>query len=448
MGWRPGGGGEHAGAGAGADGEKDAGAAVGADGEKGAGSRVGSGEGTGPSGWGLTRGDRWLLAATAVLTAGAGVTHYVPSGAVAPFVVSALALAALAALVGRSVDGLGDRLGSGATGVLQSALGNIPELLFGIFALRQGLVTVVQAALVGSILSNVLLVLGLAIVVGGLRHGTQRFPAAVPRTVSLLLLLAVAVLIIPTLTARLHLPAAAHEHVLSDVAAGVLLAVFLLAVPASLRRTATEPALERPSGAGPAGASGAGASGAGAGAVEGSGAEAGAVEAGDGGAGTGAVEVGGSPRWSLSAAVGLLVASAAAAAFVSDWFVAALTPALTALHVSQAFAGLVIVAIAGNAVENVVGIQLAARDRMDYALSVTLQSPVQIALAVAPLLVLISPVLGGAPLTLVFPTLLVAALALTAVIAVVVVFDGESTWIEGACLIGLYVVVAAAFWWG
>ena len=369
---------------------------------------------------GLGRGDWRLIGASAALTAASGITHYLPTGRVVPFLVSAFALAALAALVGRAVDGLGDRLGSGATGVVQSALGNIPELLFGIFALRKGLVTVVQAALVGSILSNVLLVLGLAIIVGGLRHGTQSFSAEGPRMVSILLLLSVAVLILPTVTAHLHLPAAGHERVLSDVASVVLLAVFVLAVPASLRRARSTPVIERPGSAGPS--------------AENEGSVAGTTE----------------PRgrqWSLGWALAVLAASGGGAALVSDWFVTALTPALAVLHISQAFAGLVIVAIAGNAVENVVGIQLAARDRMDYALSVTLQSPVQIALAVVPILVLISPGLGGG-LTLVFPPLLIVALAVTAVIAVIVVFDGESTWIEGACLVGLYVVVATAFWWG
>ena len=354
----------------------------------------------------MRRGDRRLIGVTALLVAASALTHFVSSGRVAPFVVSALALAALAALVGRSVDGLGDRLGSGATGVIQSALGNIPELLFGIFALRKGLVTVVQAAIVGSVVSNVLLVLGLAVVVGGLRHGTQRFAAEGPRMTVLLLLLSVAILVVPTATAHLHTPAAGHEQALSNIASVVLLVVFALAVPMSLRR------------AGP-----------------------GAEDAGY------AATVEGRP-WPLGQAVGVLAAASAGAGFVSDWFVSALTPALSALHVSQAFAGLVIVAIAGNAVENVVGIQLAARDRMDYALSVTLQSPVQVALVVAPVLVLLSQGLGGATLSLAFPPLLVVALAITAVIAVVVVFDGESTWLEGACLVGLYVVVATAFWWG
>lgn len=340
-----------------------------------------------------------MIGINALLLAGSALTRYTPSGRVLPFVVSALALAGVAALIGRAVDGLGDRLGSGATGVLQSALGNIPELLFGVFALRQGLVGVVQAALVGSILSNVLGVLGLALLVGGLRHGTQRFAAAGARMISLLLLLSVAILVIPTGTALLHAPVASHERALSDIAAIVLLVVFALAIPPSLQR------VQQP--------------------------------AGNGGG-----------EWPLFTAVAVLVASGGAAAAVSDWFVAALTPALSALHISQAFAGLVIVAIAGNAVENVVGIQLAARNRMDYALSVILQSPLQVALAVAPALVLISGALGGTALTLVFPPLLIVSLALTAIIAVVVVTDGESTWLEGACLIGLYVVLAAAFWWG
>jgi len=360
---------------------------------------------------GLKKGDWWLIGISAGLTVAAAVTSYTPSGKIAPFIAAGLALAVLAALVGRAVDGLGDRLGAGATGVVQSALGNIPELLFGIFALRQGLVTVVQATIVGSILSNVLLVLGLAFIVGGLRHGTQRFSAEGPRTISLLLVLAVGILVIPTITARLSLPAASHERVLSDIAAVVLLAVFALSIPAALRRTDTE------SGQQPA-----------------------PDQAAD--------EAEGGAQWPLWLAIGMLAVAGVAAALVSDWFATSLTPALSALHISQSFAGLVIVAIAGNAVENFVGIQLAARNRMDYALSVTLQSPAQIALGIAPLLVLISAGIGGAQLTLVFPPLMIVALALTALVTTLVVFDGNSTWLEGTCLVGLYAVIAAAFWWG
>jgi Ca2+:H+ antiporter len=152
-------------------------------------------------------------------------------------------------------------------------------------------------------------------------------------------------------------------------------------------------------------------------------------------------------QWPLALAIGVLAAAAVAAAFVSDWFVVALTPAMDAAHISPVFAGLVIIAIASNAVENVVGIQLALRDRADYAISVILQSPLQVALVVAPTLVLAAP-LVGASFTLVLSPLLLAALLISVIVTFLVVFDGESTWFEGATLVALYVLLAAGVWWG
>src|SRR5206468_11839116 len=141
----------------------------------------------------------------------------------------------LAAAVGEATEQLGERLGPGATGVLQSAIGNLPELFVAIFALRAGLVEVVQAALVGSILANSLLVLGLAFVVGGLRHGTQRFASESPRMIAVLTLLAVAALVVPTLSHLLHTPADVHGDALSLVVAVVLLVVFVASIPVSLQ---------------------------------------------------------------------------------------------------------------------------------------------------------------------------------------------------------------------
>lgn len=126
----------------------------------------------------------------------------------------------------------------------------------------------------------------------------------------------------------------------------------------------------------------------------------------------------------------------------------ALTPAMSALHVSEAFAGLVIVAIAGNAIENVVGIQLAARGQSEYAFSVVLNSPIQIGLVLAPVLVILSQVFGLASLTLVFSPMLVIALILAVVLTAFISADGESNWLEGATLIALYAVIATSFWWG
>jgi Ca2+:H+ antiporter len=340
-----------------------------------------------------------LLAAIATF-----VARQINLGDIAPFLISAVALALLATLVGRSVEALGDRLGAGLTGVVQSALGNLPELFVVLFALHAGLIDVVQAAIVGSILANVLLVLGLAFTVGGIRHGTQRFGTNSARMISLMLLLSVAALLVPALTSVLHTPAAGHEVGLSRFVAVVLLVLFVLSLPAAIKRDkAATPDLGTEEHA---------------------------------------------PEWPLAVAVGMLAATGVAAAFVSDWFVQALEPAIGALHISQAFAGLVIVAIAGNAVENVVGIQLAARNKPDYALSVILQSPVQIALVLAPVVVLVAPLVGAAGFTLVLPPLLIAALVMAVIVTVIVVFDGESNAFEGASLIALYGIIAAAFWWG
>jgi Ca2+:H+ antiporter len=135
------------------------------------------------------------------------------------------------------------------------------------------------------------------------------------------------------------------------------------------------------------------------------------------------------------------------AAFVSDWFVTALEPAMSTLHISQAFAGLVVVAIASNAIENVVGIQLAARNQGEYAMAVIVNSPLQIALVLAPALVLLS-LFTATAFTLVFTPMLVVSVVLTVLVVTVVVTDGEGTWLEGAMLIGLYGMIAAVFWWG
>ncbi len=349
---------------------------------------------------GLGRADRLLLAATAGTALLAGVL----AGAVLVFVVAGVALALLAALVGQATEQVGERLGPGATGVLQAALGNLPELFVGIYALRAGLVTVVQAAIVGSILGNSLLVLGLAFFVGGRRHGTQRFRAETPRMISTLTLLSVAALAVPTLAHGLHTTAGGHTDALSVASALVLLAVFLASIPVSL-------------GGGP-------------GAVPGPDTER------------------DTPRWPLTLAVAILALAAAGAAVVSGLFVDALTPATAALRISPVFTGLVIVAIAGNAVENVVGVQFAARDKPDYAISVIRNSSLQVTIGLTPALVLLSFVLGATHLTLVLPGLLLAALGLAAGIVALIVYDGESTWLEGLALMGLYAIIAAAFWWG
>ncbi|SOX51384.1 calcium/proton exchanger [Mycobacterium ahvazicum] len=351
----------------------------------------------------LVRSDRIPLILSVALVLCAGFAHFGGWNSVLTFLIAAAAVGVLAALVGHSVDQLGDRFGAGATGVLQSALGNLPELFICLFSLRHGLVDVVRAALVGSILANLLLVLGLAFVAGGLRHGTQQLGSNRARTVTVLMLLSVTALSIPSVAYWIHTPASHHEDALSIVVSVLLLGLFVLSLPASLRRHDDE--------AQPAG-------------------------------------IHEHPRWPVWLAIGMLAGAGVLAAFVSEWFVDALQPAMHALNISEVFAGLVVVAIAGNAVENFVGIQLAAKGQSAYAFSVVLNSPLQISLVLGPALVLISQATGMAGLTLVFSPMLVVALLLAVILTAFISFDGESTWLEGATLVVLYGIIAAAFWWG
>jgi Ca2+:H+ antiporter len=318
------------------------------------------------------------------------------------FIVSGVALAGLAVLIGQGTDELGQRFGPATTGILQSALGNLPELFISIFALRAGLVVVVQTALIGSILANLLLVLGLAFLIGGLRHGTQTFHVPSVRTLATLHLLAVAALAIPTLATAPGEPDAGHEIDLSVIVSIVLLVVFAASIPFSLR----------------------------------------------GGRGVGVELEASVSAWPLPLALGVLAVGAVGAALTSDLFVEALKPTMASLGLSEAFVGLVIVAIAGNAVENLVGIQAAAANKTDLATSLILNSSLQVAIALTPALVLISLVIGSGALTLVLSPLLLGAVFVAALLAAVIVFDGESTWLEGLALLGLYLIIAASVWYG
>src|SRR5438034_2514897 len=347
--------------------------------------------------------DKIIIGSCVVATLSAGVIHLANAHAVISFIVTAIALALLAMIVGDATEQLGSRLGPGATGILQSGLGNLPELFVAIFALRAGLANVVQAALVGSILGNSLLVFGLALFFGGLKNGTQRFKSEPPRMIATLMLLAVAALIIPTLAKVLNTPAGPHINDLDIFVAIVLLVMLAASTYFSVKGDSSfAPQKEQM----------------------------------------------GEAEWPLAVTIVILAAAGVGAAFVSDWFVDALQPAMATLGISEAFAGLVIVAVAGNAIENLIGIQLAWRNQADYAISVILNSSLQIALGLFPILLLLSFVLGGAILTFALSPLLVVALALAAIVSMVVVFDGESIWLEGLALVGLYCIIAASFWWG
>ena len=355
----------------------------------------------------MNKKDIMLIAGGAIMTAIAGVATYLHFNSIILFVLCAVALVFVAMIVGHATEQLGSRMGPGATGILQSALGNLPELFVCIFALRAGLDTVVQAALVGSILGNSLLVFGLALFFGGLKNGTQKFASEPPKMIVVLMLLAFAALAVPTLTHYLHTKADGHINTLNVLVAVVLLLIFVASLTFSLKGDKVMVPEKEPE-------------------AEGAHKE----------------------SWSMPLTLCVLAGAGVGAAFVSDWFVEALQPAMKSLGINDVFAGLVVVAIAGNAIENLVGIQLAIKNKADYAVSIILNSSLQVALGLFPLLVLMSFFLGGAVLSFVLSPLLLASLALAVIVTAFIVFDGESIWLEGLALIGLYCIIAAAFWWG
>lgn len=353
----------------------------------------------------MNKKEKIVIAVAVIVTALSGFLHYIHANAVLGFIVTAGALTLLAMIVGDATEQLGSRMGPGATGILQSALGNLPELFVCIFALRAGLDTVVKAALIGSILGNSVLVFGLALLLGGIKHGTQRFKSEPPKMIATLMILAFAALAIPTFTHELHTSAEKHINALDIFVAIILLLLFIASTYFFLKGdksvvTEEQSAKEH------------------------------------------------TTSWSLPLTLIVLALSGVGAAFVSDWFVEALQPAMHSLGINDTFAGLVIVAIAGNAIENLVGIQLAMRNQTDYAVSVIMTSSLQIALGLFPLLVLLSYVLGGAILSFVLTPMLLTCLALAVIVSAFIVFDGESIWLEGLALVGLYCLIAAAFWWG
>jgi Ca2+:H+ antiporter len=330
------------------------------------------------------------------VTVVAGITRYVHGvSEVLAFVLSALALAGLAWIVSFATEQVGRRFGPAITGVLQSTLGNLPEFFVVIFALQAGERVVAETAILGSILVNALLVLGLVIIAGARREPDRlmRFSPRLPNDTATLLLIASFIIVLIGLTNSSHDSASRHVQTISIVGSVAILIVYGIWLVQYLR------ADQRPS------------------------------------------RQDEKPRISTATSVILLGVAGAASAFVSDWFVHALQPTIQQLHISQAFAGLVIVAIAGNAVENVAGIVLAHKGQSDLAISVVKNSVAQIAAFLYPLLVLVS-VLTATTLTFSLAPVYIGALFGTAILVWQITGDGKATEFEGAALVATFVILA------
>ena len=347
------------------------------------------------------RRDHLTLAGILALAVLTGALHFAHVNPTVVFIVAGAALGGLAWAISIATESVGERFGPAVTGVLQSTLGNLPELFIVLFALSAGELVVARTSILGSLFANGLLVLGLTIIAGSraATDGVMRFATRLPQDTATLLLLAISIIVLLGLSDQVGDRASNHDVTISVIGACVLLAVFAVWLVSYLR---SDPPRE-------------------------------------------ADESGARTTVPFRLALAVLALSGVAAAFVSDWFVQALDPAVKTLGISKAFTGLVIVAIAGNAVENVVGITLAAKGKTDLAVSVVKNSVAQIAAFLFPALVLCS-LAFSTRLTFVLDPVFIGALVVTALAMWQVTGDGEALLFEGAALAGAYVVLATLMW--
>ncbi len=352
---------------------------------------------------------RWLfdswLNVLLVFVPLAVVLEYLHSDPIWSFLTSALAIIPLAGILGKATEHLTSHVGTGIGGLLNASLGNAAELIIALAALREGLHDVVKASLTGSILGNILLVLGASMLAGGLKHERQKFNLTAAGTGSSLLLLAAVGLVIP---AMFHLTSAdrgvAIEQELSVEISIVLFIIYMLNLLFALK---THKHLF-------------------------------------GGVALDAHDLGG-PRWSQGRAIAVLTVATALIAFLSEFLVGSIEPAAQSLGLTQVFVGVILVALVGNAAEHSTAVMVAMKNKMDLALGIAVGSSLQIALFVAPALVFVS-YLFGTPMDLIFTPFEVAAVTVSVLIVGFVSMDGESHWMEGVMLIGVYVMLAIAFY--
>jgi Ca2+:H+ antiporter len=329
------------------------------------------------------------------------LAHADPS---AIFIVSALGIVPLAGILGEATDALAHRTGPRVGALLNATFGNAAELIITVVAIRAGLIEVVKASITGSILWNILLVMGMSLLLGGLKHGFQRFSRRGASVNVTMMTIAIIGLLIPAIFSQAieeqsHI---AVEYLSIGVAVALMLA-YGLNILFSFRMP-REDKHDLPG-------------------------EASTTE---------------HAAWSLRRALSVLAVSVVAIATLSEILVGALEPLIREQGLTELFVGVIIVPIIGNAAEHLVAVEMAMKNKMELALGIALGSSLQIALFVAPLLVFIS-LIAGHPMSLIFNPFELAALFATVLIAAFIAFDGESNWLEGAQLLIVYVILALAF---
>lgn len=350
------------------------------------------------------------LAAAVKFGGGSGVWVFAAAG---------LAIIPLAGYMGKATEALAERLGPAAGGLLNASFGNAAELIIALMILAKGpeMFPLVKATITGSIIGNLLLVLGLSVLAGGVRYREQHFNRTNAGVGTTLLAIACAALVIPTLYFYLYkahpTPDEAINLVnLSEEISVVLIVVYALSLLFTLRThrhlTGGEPEPE-PTAADAAHPA--------------------------------------EEHWSIKKAVGVLLAATVGVAIVSEWLVGAVEVAAHSLGMNDVFVGVIVVAVVGNAAEHSTAVLVAWKNRMDLSVQIAVGSSIQVALFVAPVLVFASLLMGHAtPLDLHFTLLEVAAVVLSVAIIALVCHDGESNWLEGVMLLALYLILGLAFY--
>ena len=339
------------------------------------------------------------------------------AGPVVVFGAAALGVIPCAAVMGEATEAIAARTGPGIGGLLNVTFGNAPELIIAFFALLEGLQEVVKASIVGSIIGNILLVMGAAMLVGGLPRDKQTFSQTAANAQSAMLMLALAALIFPAIFQLIHgggLPGVGEERVdfgsdLEKLSFGVAIVLLISYVAGLIFSLKTHRAVFNPYGAT---------------------AEAEEEE----------------HHWPVRRAAIYLALAAVAVGVMSEILVGSISEASEDIGLSEFFVGVFVVAIVGNAAEHWVAVLVAAKDKMDLAVNIAIGSSAQIALFVAPLLVLASFVVGPAPMALVFNGYELGALLFAVLIANLVTQEGESNWFEGVQLLALYAVLGLVFY--
>lgn len=327
------------------------------------------------------------------------ISNYVGGPPLLTFAAIALGVVPLAGLIGEATEELAARTGPRVGGLLNATLGNAAELIITIFALRAGLLDLVKASITGSILGNLLLVMGLSLLVGGLRNGQQKFDRVHAGIDSTMLILALIALAVPSIFSHAIEPNHAAVEYLSE---GVAVAMLFIYAVELIYSFTTATAAHSP------------------------------------------VHTPHEAKWKVERAVAVLCVATGFIVWSSEVLVGVVEHVVTQLGWTEFFLGIVIIPIVGNVAEHLVAVQMAAEDRMQLSLEISLGSSLQIALFVAPVLVYVS-LLVGHPMDLVFNEFELIALTAAALIAALVALDGESNWMEGMQLLVVYVILAMAF---